>query len=264
QGEGPQPSHGWSSTDLSQPGSVGPWLIGDFNVYATNDYLLPVPESWSDTYAPGMVVASGRFRDGGWGGQGPSLIAYMPGELDSESSSNVFLESLPLLLYAGTQDGETLSTELRMNGYHHSDEWSGAAWLEKGDQAAVVFDGTKGIGDCWYGFANGVIWPDEAPYPEVPEPPNDDRGWWSTAFEGQLIFYDPNDFSAVALGEMAPYNPQPYAAFSVDPYLFNNHSAQQKYHLGDIAFDRKNGRLFVLEPLVDEDKPIIHVWTIAS
>ncbi|MGB3713522.1 MAG: hypothetical protein WA996_03740 [Candidatus Promineifilaceae bacterium] len=151
-----------------------------------------------------------------------------------------------------------------MNDYHHSDEWSGAAWLEIGDRSAVIFAGTKGIGDFWYGFANGVVWPDEPPYPDVPDPPNDDRGWWSTSFEGQLVFYDPDDLAAVARGDMAPYEPQPYAALNVDPHLFNIQTGQQKHHLGAAAFDRERGLLYVIEPLVDDEKPLIHVWELVS
>ena len=67
-----------------------------------------------------------------------------------------------------------------MDAYHHSDEWTGGAWLRVGDASAVVFIGTKGIGDCWYGFENGVVWPEGGPHPPVPPPPFDARGWWSS------------------------------------------------------------------------------------
>jgi hypothetical protein len=264
QGEGLQPSHGWSTQDLSDPRSSGAWSIGDFNVYSTNDYLFSIPDDWSDLYTPGMSLATGRFRDGGWGGQGPSLIAYSPGDPEDPPALGESLRSVPLLLYAGTSDGETLDADLRMDSYHHSDEWGGGAWLETGNQSAVIFTGTKGKGDFWYGFANGLVWPDDPPWPEIPDPPNDDRGWWSTSFEGQIIFYDPHDFAAVALGEMASFEPQPYAVLNIDSFLFDVNSSQQKHHLGAAAFDSENGLLYVLEPLVDEDKPIVHVWGLAS
>jgi hypothetical protein len=137
-------------------------------------------------------------------------------------------------------------------------------WLEAGERSAVIFAGMKGTGAFWYGFANGVVWPDEAPFPEIPDPPNDDRGWWSTAFEEQLIFYDPNDLASVAHGEMAPYEPQPYTTINIDPYLFNVQGSQQKYYLGAVAFDRQDGLLNILEPLVDDDKPLVHVFELPS
>jgi hypothetical protein len=47
----------------------------------------------------------------------------------------------------------------------------------------VILVGTKAVGESWYGFSNGVVHPisgdpDET-YPEVPDWPHDDRGWWS-------------------------------------------------------------------------------------
>jgi hypothetical protein len=128
----------------------------------------------------------------------------------------------------------------------------------------VVFVGTKGLGDCWYGFANGVVWPDEPPYPPIPDPPYDERGWWSTGFEGQIIFYDPAELAAVARGELEPYEPQPYAALQFDEYLYHIGSTQHKHHVGAASFDRERGLLYVFEPLADGDKSLIHVWEVAA
>jgi hypothetical protein len=139
-----------------------------------------------------------------------------------------------------------------MNNYHHSDEWSGGVWLTAGDKAAVIFVGTKGAGDCWYGNQDG------------PCMNCDDRGWWSTRFVGQIIFYDPSDLAKVASGEMQPYEPQPYLAMNIDQYLYSITSTQQKYHLGACAFDRDNGLLYILEFRADDDKPLVHVWKVGQ
>ena len=78
---------------------------------------------------------------------------------------------------------------------------TGAVWLTSDNRSAVVFVGTKGQGKCWYGFANGVVWPEGGPYPPVPPYPNDQRGWWSTSFAAQILSYDPADLAAVAKGK---------------------------------------------------------------
>ncbi|HET6444321.1 MAG TPA: hypothetical protein VFI27_07035 [candidate division Zixibacteria bacterium] len=264
QDERPAPSHGWSDLDLSIPQPAGAWVIGDFSPYSVNDYLFPIPDDWAAAHLPGFRLVTGRFRDGGWSGQGPSLIAYNPPDTSTPSPAGTRLSAVPLILYASTLDSEILDTSLTLNDYHHADEWSGGAWLTAGDKQAVIIAGTKGQGDSWYGFANGVVWPDDPPYPEVPEPPFGDRGWWSTTFEGQLLLYDPDDLAAVARGEMAPYEPQPYAALNIDAFLYNVDSVQQKEHLGAVAFDHDLGLLYILEPLVDEEKPIVHVWQITG
>jgi len=254
-GEGEtNPSHGWSELDLSNPQPAGPWRIDNYWNYVTGDYLFPIPQEWADVYTPGMRLATGRFRDGGQGAQGPSLFAIGPWNEGNPPPAGSTLPAIPLLLYGSVYEENSPT----MNGYHHSDEWSGGAWLTAGDRSAVIFVGTKGTGDCWYGCPDGTVWPDEPPYP--PDCP--DRGWWSTGFEGQIIFYDPADLAAVARGEMAPWEPQPYATLNVDNYLYHITSSQQKHHLGAAAFDRQRGLLYVFEPLADGDKPLVHVWQV--
>ena len=251
-------SHGWCELDLSRPQTAGLWRIGDYPNFVTGDYLLAIPEAWAATYTPGLRLATGRYRDGGQGAQGPSLFAIGPWNEGNPPRPGSTLPAIPLLLYGNvyTEGSPTL------DGYHHSDEWSGAAWLTAGDRSAVVFAGTKGTGECWYGCSDGTVWPDEPPYPEGC--PDFDRGWWSTGFEGQIIFYDPADLAAVARGEKQPWEPQPYAALNVDPLLYHVTSGQQKSHLGAAAFDRERGLLYVMEPLVDGDKPLVHVWRVAG
>ena len=151
-----------------------------------------------------------------------------------------------------------------MTGYHHSDEWSGAAWLTAGDRAAVVFAGTKGLGDCWYGFADGTVWPDDPPYPPIPDPPYDQRGWWSDRFAARLLFYDPADLAAVADGKMAAHAPQPYATLDIDQHLFRNRQEWQKERLGAAAYDRPHGLLYILELFADGDAPLVHVWRVSG
>jgi hypothetical protein len=254
------PSHGWCELDLSNPQTAGPWRIGDYWNYVTTDYIFAIPEQWADANTPGMYLATGRFRDGGQGARGPSLLAYGPWNEGNPPAPNSTLSAVPLLLYTDV----TAEDDFTMDNYHHSDEWSGGAWITADDKSAVIFVGTKGVGDCWYGFANGVVWPDEPPYPPVPDLPYDERGWWSTGSEGQIIFYDPADLAAVARGEMEPYEPQPYATLQIDEYLYHIESAQQWHHVGAASFDRERGLLYVFEPLADGNKSLIHVWEVAA
>jgi hypothetical protein len=253
-------SHGWCELDLSNPKTAGGWYIGQQSNYSINDYLFAIPPAWAAANTPGKLLATGRFRDGGWSGQGPALFAYGPWNEGNPPPPNTRLHEVTLLLYTSTLNPE--AEQHRMTGYHHADEWSGGAWLTAGDKSVVIFVGTKGTGDCWYGFANGVRWPDNPPYPPIPPPPNDDRGWWSTGFKGQFIFYNPDDLAAVAKGTRKLYDPQPYASLDVDKYLFSIRSGQQKHHLGDACFDRANRLLYVFELMADGEKPLVHVWRV--
>ena len=240
------PSHGWSELTLENPQPAGAWRIGDYVNYVTGDYLFPIPQGWADAYLGGMSLGTGRYRDGGQGAQGPSIFAIAPWQSGNPPPAGATLPAIPLLLYQDV----TVENGVTLDNYHHSDEWTGAAWLTAGDKSAVIFVGNKGTGECWYGN------------PEGPCLECDERGWWSTGFEGQIIFYDPADLAAVARGEMETWAPQPYAVLNVDEHLYHITSGQQKHHLAAAAFDRANGLLYVMEPLVDDDRSIIHVWRV--
>lgn len=250
------PSHGWVGVDLQNP--AGPWRLPAHN-YLTTDYMFPIPAAWAEEYVGGMRLATGRYRDGGQGSQGPTLFAIAPWQDGNPPESGAMLEAVQLLGYTAVDaPGEQHTLE----GYTHADEWSGGAWLTAGERGAVVFVGTRGLGEDWYGFANGVVWPDEPPYPEVPDYPYDYRGWWAEDFEEQMIFYDPADLAAVARGELETWAPQPYATLSLADLTFSERRVELVQHLGAVAFDAERGYLYLLEILADNDKPVVHVFAI--
>jgi len=90
--------------------------------------------------------------------------------------------------------------------------------------------------------------------------------------DAQIIFYNPNDLARVASGQLQTWEPQPYATLDLDDVLFLNPAGiepemlstgvQRKYRIGDVAFDRANGLLYVLELFAEQAKPIVHVWRV--
>ena len=202
------PTHGWCELDLALPESAGPWYIGNYDNYSTTDYIFSIPEDWSAVHAPGKRLATGRYRDGGQGGQGASIFAYAPWEWGNPPLPQSTLPVIPLLLYSTAYWDDPHQGLYTMDRYQHSDSWTGAAWLTAGEKSAVIFVGTKGRGDCWYGNQYG-------PCLEC-----DNRGWWSTYFDGEIIFYNPDDLAAVAEGSIAATSPSgPFAtpALPVEP-----------------------------------------------
>ncbi len=251
----PEVSHGWCELNLSNPQSAGAWRIGDYINFVTSDYLFPIDPAWAAAHTPGKLLATGRFRDGGQGGRGPSLFAFGPWNEGNPPAPGARLAATPLLLYTNILAGDNHT----LTNYTHADEWSGGAWLTAGEKAAVIFVGTKGIGNAWYGFADGTVWPQQAPFPS---PGPGERGWWAERFVGQILFYDPADLAAVARGDRQSYEPQPYATLNLDAQLYHITSTRQWHHLGDASFDRARGLLYILEPLADGDKPLVHVWSV--
>lgn len=261
-----EPSHGSAALDLT--GADGAYVFGNYSNYVTNDYLLEIPPEWAEALG-GYPLASGRAREGLWSGRGPALFAYQPAAVEG----GVLTDVVPLLLYGMQEEGPDIVSDERMAvaDYHDADHWWGAEWLTAGENAAVVFAGTKALGNEWYGFANGVVWDyacaDDNSCPDVPDFPYDDRGFWADDYQAQLIFYDPAQLVAVAHGELESWQPQPYAVLDLTEYLFNPELDYYNYKrdlVGAIAFDRAHGRLYVTERLADGAKSVIHVWQVGG
>jgi hypothetical protein len=269
-------SHGWAGLDLDQPDAKGPWVFDGYTNYITNDYLFEIPPDWAEAIAPGPLLASGRAREGLWSGRGPGLFAYRPGDIESPPSAGAVLpDVIPLLLYGEQNAGQPeiiSSPDQAVTDYREADHWWGGAWLTDGDGAAVIFAGTKALGNEWYGFANGVVWEhdcaENAPptCPDVPDWPYDNRGFWADSYQAQLIFYDPTELVAVTRGEVDSWEPQIYDTLVLDEYLLDpalNHGDYKRDLVGAVAFDRENGFLYLVERMADEYRSVIHVWEIS-
>lgn len=292
------PTHAWFGTDLATSNFQGEWTIGSQDFNSVNGYMFSLPTAWADATTQGRYLATGRFRDGGWGGMGPSLYAYTPWLADGKAPAQgtVLAETVLLRYESSTQ---TPNIERALANYQHPDEWEGGTWLTTATgKAAVLFAGTKGTGDkYWYGFihpdgsqfpcidphadftacrlANGSACPAEDMTGCCEEGVNciSGRGWWSARFDAQFILYDPAQLAQVAAGSLEPWQPQPYAVIDLDEHLYFNPpewdavtlgwGEQRRYRIGDVAFDNINGLLYVLELYADGAKPVVHVWRVA-
>ncbi len=262
-------SHGWCELDLSQPRPAGPWHFGNLNNYSTNDYIFEIPKAWADIHLSGKYLASGRFREGVWSGLGTALYAYAPWVDGNPPAPLATLTSITrLLLYGGDDPNlpEIIITEEQKMYWHHvADQWTGACWLTAGENSAVVFIGSKGLGNGWYGFSDGTVWAYEGPYPEIPDPPHDQRGFWADSIRAQMLFYDPADLAEVAHGTKNSWEPQPYAVLDINQYLFDpgyNYWRQKRLSLGAACFDRERGYLYIFERRADGEKSLIHTWKV--
>lgn len=262
-------SHGWCSTDLSDPQSEGPWYLERINNYTSNDMLFSIPQAWADAHTSGQSIASGRFREGVWSGLGPALHAIAPWQDGNPPAAGDTLKKITTLLLYGEDDPllpeiVTDSTQ-RMNGFLYADQWTGGAWLNVENASAVIFAGTKAMGKSWYGFSNGTVWPYEGPYPDYPDPPHDQRGFWADSIHAQIIFFNPDDLAQVAAGKKPTWFPQPYAIYDFTHLLFQPGYDDWNYKthsVGACAYDPENQYVYIMERLADEDKSLVHVWQI--
>jgi len=293
------PSHGWFNPTLLNPGFQGTWFIGNQDLYSVNGYMFEIPAQWADVYTGGRYLATGRMRDGGQGGMGPTIFAYRPWLADgTPPPSGARLEEVPLLLYENAYNTEDIVRSL--NGYQHPDSWEGGAWITTASgKGAVLFAGTKSTGTkYWYGYINpngpqlACVDAEVTDFPTCRMAdgsvcPQEDfsgccdgasgacvsnRGWWTTRFDAEFILYNPADLAKVATGQLESWQPQPYATIDIDEHLYLKPPEwdlvdlgwgdQRRLRIGDVSYDRVNGLLYVLELYADGAKPIVHVWKV--
>ena len=274
-----EPCLGWFNPDLSNPQTTGPWVFGGFTGYVTNDYLTRIPTAWADAHVGGRYLGAGRAREGPWAGRGPALFACAPWQEGSPPARGSALQNItPLLMYGTQPEGSPelgLDPAWIMNNYSDSDRFRAVSWLTAGDRAAVVFAGTKAMGNSWYGFADGTVWDyncaETNSCPEVPPFPYDNRGFWAEDLQAQLIFYDPEDLAQVAAGAIPTWQPQPYAVMDLSPYLFDSVwneedlAIYRRDFVGAITFDADRRLLYVTEQLAMADgRSVIHVFRVGD
>ncbi len=288
------PSLAWFSPVLSSPQFKGTWYLGTQNPYRVTGYMMEIPAEWAEAHASGGRIGVGRARDGGQGGMGPALFAYRPWQSGgSAPPSGTHITEKTLLLYENAYNTDQF--ERSMNGYQHPDEWEGGAWITTASgKSGILFAGTKSNGaKFWYGYRNSAGTSLPCVDPEsigqfrvcvksdgTDCPASDlgncshtsERGWWSSGFQAQIILYNPADIAAVASGSMNSWEPQPYTTISIEDVLYNNpagididsmgEGVQRRFKIGSAAFDRSNGRLYILELFADGAKPVVHVWRV--
>ncbi len=296
------PTHGWFEPNLKKLSVRGFWSVGKQDPYSTNGYMFEIPSDWADQYLGGRYLATGRMRDGGMGGMGPSLFAIRPWQDDGSAyPDGTTLQEIELIHYETAYETEEFTKA--MTGYQHADEWEGGAWITtESGKSAVLFAGTKSNGDMfWYGYmhpdgeANVCVDHHADGFERMCRTSAggfcadkdlhgccdadlgtciSNRGWWSNRFDAQLILYDPVDLARVVMKELQPWQVQPYLSIDIDDFLYLNPPEwenlnlgwgnQRRYRIGDVAYDRENGILYILELFADEAKPVVHVWQIAQ
>ncbi|MEX1376878.1 MAG: hypothetical protein AB1Z23_05290 [Eubacteriales bacterium] len=251
-------THGYTDLELSAADKV--CIVGDY-LYATNDYMFAIPDEYT-AHLGGNDLLTGRFRDGGWSGMGPSLLALSTADI-IDAKNNERIQAVPLIKYDDSFDGDDGK---KMNDYSHADSWAGGAFVSCDSGSGILFIGTHGYGATWYGFANGVVYPtdgdENAEYPDVPDYPYDERGWWNDDFRACIAVYSTSDIISVYNGEKSPSDIQPYEFIDITEYMIVDRDETVMQYLGASAYDRANNRLFVLELMADEGKPIVHVFAL--
>jgi len=249
-------------SDLSGSPRYGAWFLGDPGRTPIDammgDWLFSLPQEWADAHCSGRTLVTGRCRDGGLSGLGPTLYAFSPvGRTPPPAGQSL---DLTTLLEYGPVDGYLPDA---MAGYNLADDWRDAAWLSADGRDAVSVIGNKALGDNWYGYHGERMRHDwviaDLPCPDFWETDPDGKGWRSHTRQPMILFYDPQDLAAVAGGSMPSGRPQPYAALRIPKEIFFGID----HEIFSAAWDAENRILYVTEFVRERDgRLILHAWRI--
>jgi len=250
--------------DLSGSTKYGAWYVGNIGQppleSATSDYIFELPQTWADANVGGRSMVTGRFRDGGLGGLGPTFYAF-----DKVGTSPPAAEyELPittLLEYGSVEGSDNYNYPNSIDDYNHADAWRTGEWIQWETKSAAMIIGNKAHGDNWYGYQGEnmrLTWIiADCPQPEFETTDPDGKGWRAHSYLPMAIFYSPSDLAQVAAGTMESYEPQPYAAIRFDESIFWG----EKSEISSACFDAENERLFVTEYNAPNDGwLIVHVF----
>ena len=253
-----------SPNDLSSTEKYGAWYVGKAGQppieAQTSDYIFEIPQIWADAELNGRSIVTGRFRDGGLSGLGPTLYAFAKvGE--TPPAENYELPITTLLEYGSVEGTDNYNYPNSIDDYNHADAWRAAEWIEGNGKSAVMFIGNKAHGNNWYGWQGEKMrleWVEaDLPFPEFYNTDPDGKGWRAESYLPMAVFYNPEDLAKVAKGEMQPFEPQPYAALRFDRNIFYGEKAE----ISSACYDAKHKRLFVTEFNAPNDGwLIIHVF----
>jgi hypothetical protein len=138
--------------------------------------------------------------------------------------------------------------------YRAVDQWNGGAWIETPSGSAILITGKKGLGPNCYGE------PDECGN----DPCVLSKGYHAYPYQGQILFYDPEDIEAVRSGTLSPWQVLPYQVMSLDAITYMGNCTV----IGAAAWDSENRRLFITEKEIDQTESgiwgatVVHVWQV--
>lgn len=244
----------------------GAWYFGSANnaqlpidTYL-NDYLFQVPQYWADANLNGRSLISGRYREGGLSGLGPTFYA-VNAVGNNIPSPNTELPFSTLLQYGAVEGTDNYNYPNSMTNYNHADWWKDADWISVESQSSIALIGNKALGNNWYGYNGENMRHDwiiaDQPYPEFYLTDPIGKGWKSDTKIPMIALYDPEDLALVANGNKNSFEPQPYSVIRLNENIFWSQNKQ----INSSEYDHHNNILFITEFDAPSDgRLLIHLF----
>jgi len=230
-------SHFRSGLDFSTAGDVqGPYRVGSAGAGSVGGYMTLLPTEWQSILGGTALTGQCCLPILGRTSSGPAVSAFNPANVGSVSP----VPATQLLGYdvdhkpgVAIFKGATLVTGV----------------VAPPGTRSVLFFGRHGLGADCYG--------DGAPCGDPTDPY---KGYHAYPYVYQVWAYDINDLVAVKNGTKAPWEPRPYAMWTLDlPFSAAGHKIQ------GAGFDPATSRIYLTaESDSDSSRPVVHVFKVTG
>jgi hypothetical protein len=242
-------SHGVSTLDLSNPKPRGPYVLRGVKPGVVGGYLALVPEELRSSFGYPVLCGQGGINIVSRSSAGPAAVGFNPENLGTTPAPATVLLEYPHLTPLATLKSKN---EL----WNFGSLLAGMAFPYRDGRTAVMFFGTRGLGEVWYGNAT---------MKGKTDPARHSHGMHAPPYSPTVWIYAPSELLAVKHGSKAAWGPRPYAVAEL-PGMYPSVEGE----LGGAAYDPQSGRLYISQLLVDNTayakarQPIIHVYQVGS
>jgi hypothetical protein len=237
-------AHFYSGMNLSASGDFrGIFAVSAPQTGDLSGFMTPIPPEWQSLLGGTALTGQCCIPVTGRTSFGPAAFAFDPVTLGVQNP----VPSVPLIYYpqsAPLSPWNSNSTVYNGNTGIHG------VVFPRGTRS-VLFIGSQGMGPFCYGGGGSV-----APY-DCYDPCGTSKGTHGYPYAIQVWAYDANDLIAVKSGAKNPWDPRPYALWTLNLPLTDSCVST-----GGVAYDPANNRIFLSQPYGDAAFPLIHVLNV--
>ncbi len=235
-------SHFKSSLTLNRKGDArGMYRLGKLGAGFVSGWMADVPRAWQRAVGAPSLTGNCCIPIISRTSYGPAAFGFNPDRLRKNKSARL----KPLVYYPQSHPtlGDWDSNSRRFNG---STSMAGLVFPNK--TRSLLFFGAHGQGDFCYGTGA-----------ECDDPTDDSKGTHGYPYAYQIWAYDMNQLLRVKKGAKKPWSVRPYRVWN-----FTLPFSSDLKRLGGVAYDAKEGRIYVSQQFGDGSYPVIHVFKVVT
>ncbi len=235
-------SHFKSKLTLAQKGDArGMFRVGKLGAGFVSGWIADVPRAWQRAVGAPSLTGNCCIPIISRTSYGPAAFGFNPDRLRRKKSARL----KPLVYYP--QSHSTLG-DWDSNSRYFNGSTSMAGLVLPKNTRSLLFFGAHGQGDFCYGTGA-----------ECDDPTDESKGTHGYPYAYQIWAYDMNELLRVKKKAIKPWSVRPYKVWK-----FNLPFSSEVKSLGGVAYDAKEGRIFVSQKFGNDSYPVIHVFRVVA